>query len=126
MSDDQRYYVAQAFGPRGSYKDHEYAVVDRMTGLTVGLFMVTSSSAQSWQSFAALKREAHGRARRHCHALNLASIDVEVRSGVVGADGGDRLPPLDPRANGNHVVDVPHPVEVPGVGLEVEGLPSLG
>ena len=78
MSDDRRYFISQDGGPRGCYWDHEYSVIDRLSGQAVALFMVTRSPGQSWQAVAGLKREAHARARKHCHDLNSAMPAADV------------------------------------------------
>lgn len=90
MSDNERFYIEQASGPRGRYWDHEYAVVDRLTGKAVALFMVTRSPGQSWQAMAALKREAHSRARKHCREL-LRAVPAPHGVATVGSEAGEGL-----------------------------------
>lgn len=53
-------------------------------------------------------------------------VEVNVRSGMVGADGGDGVPALHLRADGNVRLDVADPVHAPAVGPEPERLTALG
>lgn len=90
MSDNERYFIDQSGGPRGCYWDHEYAVIDRLTGKTVALFMVTRSPGQSWQAVAGLKRQAHARARKYCREL-LLTVPAADGVAAVGSEAGEGL-----------------------------------
>ena len=90
MSDNERYYIHQASGPRGCYWDHEYSVIDRLSGQTVALFMATRSPGQSWQAVAGLKREAHARARKHCREL-LRAVPAADAVATAGHELGEGL-----------------------------------
>lgn len=52
-------------------------------------------------------------------------VEVNVRRGVVGRDGGDDLAALDSLADGEVRLDVPDPVDASAVGLEIDRLSAL-
>lgn len=102
----------------GTY-EHEYAVVDRETTITVALFIARRPRQQHAQTWANERQRVHLRARKFCHDLNELELAVPAADAVAAGAGeaGERLE-LDDLAGvwgSDHlaVADVHHDVAGP-------------